>query len=177
MFLRWKSELLRPVAQVLDALLVGLRNESGEIAFSSARGAGPCVQHGAHLLLDFIEMLHAEDGCHVVSDVAVIQFGEQASRHHQPLGDDSAELDGADADGLFDGLSVLVAPGTETAVVQEGVAFVVDRQCRVDFEIDGAVSWAELIASGDDAPGFAIEGDHVEAVGFGDGGGGCDVDD
>lgn len=100
-------------------------------------------------------MLHAEDGCHIVSDVAVIQFGEQASRHHQPLEDDSAELDGADADGLFQGVAVLVAPGTEAAVVQEGVAFVVGRQRRVDFEIDGAVSGTEFIASGDDAPGFA----------------------
>lgn len=86
-------------------------------------------------------------------------------------------LDAADADGLLQCVAVLVAPGAEAAVVQKGEAFIVGRKRRVDLEIDGAVAGLELVASGDDAPGLAIEGCHVEAVGFWNWGGGCDGDD
>ena len=122
-------------------------------------------------------MLDLQEFGGVVARLQVSEFREYANWHHESLGDASAELDGADADGFLQHIAVPVTPGAEAAVVKEGEAFGGGRQCRVDFEIDGAVSGAEFIASSDDAPGFAGDGDHVQAVGFGDGGGGCDGDD
>ena len=121
-------------------------------------------------------MLDLQEFGGVVARLQVSEFREYANWHHESLGDDSAELDGADADGFLQHIAVLVTPGAEAAVVKEGEAFVVGRKRRVDFEIDGAVSGAEFIASSDDAPGFAGDGDHVQTVGLGDGVGCCEGD-
>ncbi len=103
------------------------------------------------------------------------EFGEERDRHHQPLRDDAAHLDGADSDGLHQNPAVLVGPGAEAAVAQEGVAFVVGWESRVDFEIDGGVAGLEFAPACDDAPALALHGDHVESVGVGYrlGGGDC----
>ena len=157
---------LETVGQVLDAFLIGLRDEFGEFAQRIAGDPESPVEspeRGG----DLVVVLHAQPGGDVLAVREIRQFGEFGQRHQESLTDHAPDFHGLDADGLLEDFAV-ERPRFEAFFLEEIEPGVGRRQRRVDLEIHGPVAGLEGIPADHDLPAFALHGRDRQGVAPGD---------